>query len=191
MGFAVRTLDAAIGSRLGRRGTGAFARHRADRAAELSAAVAVVRGALGDLLSCRGPRRGGWPIASASRRFATTTATGRRPTSSATTTIAVDRLPRHRAERLERHPGRPRPGDVIAETAGRVHRGFKREVDDLWPRLEQALVNNTRPLWFAGHSLGGAMATICAEPLQALVHPVESAGALHLWQPARRQSAAT
>ena len=51
---------------------------------------------------------------------------------------------------------------VIAETAGRVHRGFKREVDDLWPRLEQALVNNTRPVWFAGHSLGGAMATICA-----------------------------
>ena len=51
---------------------------------------------------------------------------------------------------------------VIAETAGRVHRGFKREVDDLWPRLEQALVNNTRPLWFTGHSLGGAMATICA-----------------------------
>ena len=51
---------------------------------------------------------------------------------------------------------------VIAETAGRVHRGFKREVDDLWPRLEQALVNNTQPLWFTGHSLGGAMATICA-----------------------------
>jgi triacylglycerol lipase len=51
---------------------------------------------------------------------------------------------------------------VIAETAGRVHRGFKREVDDLWPRLEQALKNNTRPLWFTGHSLGGAMATICA-----------------------------
>ena len=55
---------------------------------------------------------------------------------------------------------------VIAETAGRVHRGFKREVDDLWPRLEQALVNNTRPLWFAGHSLGGAMATICASRCQ-------------------------
>jgi triacylglycerol lipase len=51
---------------------------------------------------------------------------------------------------------------VIAETVGRVHRGFKQEVDDLWPRLEQALVNNTRPVWFAGHSLGGAMATICA-----------------------------
>jgi triacylglycerol lipase len=51
---------------------------------------------------------------------------------------------------------------TTAETVGWVHRGFKNEVDDLWPRLEQALVNNTRTLWFAGHSLGGAMAAICA-----------------------------
>jgi triacylglycerol lipase len=51
---------------------------------------------------------------------------------------------------------------VVAETRGWVHRGFKREVDDLWPRLEQALVNNSRTLWFTGHSLGGAMAAICA-----------------------------
>lgn len=51
---------------------------------------------------------------------------------------------------------------AVAETAGWVHRGFKREVDDLWPRLEQALVNNTRTLWFAGHSLGAAMSAICA-----------------------------
>ncbi len=51
---------------------------------------------------------------------------------------------------------------AMAETAGWVHRGFKREVDDLWPRLEQALVNNTRTLWFSGHSLGAAMAAICA-----------------------------
>jgi triacylglycerol lipase len=55
---------------------------------------------------------------------------------------------------------------VIAETAGRVHRGFKREVDDLWPRLELALKTNTRPVWFTGHSLGGAMATICASRCQ-------------------------
>lgn len=53
-------------------------------------------------------------------------------------------------------------GTSLSETVGRVHRGFKREVDDLWPRLEQALVNNTRTLWFTGHSLGGAMAAICA-----------------------------
>ncbi|MCA9183804.1 MAG: lipase family protein [Planctomycetales bacterium] len=51
---------------------------------------------------------------------------------------------------------------VIAENAGRVHRGFKREVDDLWPKLERALRDNQKPLWFTGHSLGGAMATICA-----------------------------
>ncbi len=55
---------------------------------------------------------------------------------------------------------------VIAETAGRVHRGFQREVNDLWPRLEVALASNTRPIWFTGHSLGGAMATICANRCQ-------------------------
>jgi triacylglycerol lipase len=55
-----------------------------------------------------------------------------------------------------------RLGFVLAESVGWVHRGFKREVDDLWPRVEQALVNNTRTLWFTGHSLGGAMAAICA-----------------------------
>lgn len=51
---------------------------------------------------------------------------------------------------------------AVAESVGRVHRGFKREVDDLWPRMEQSLVPNQRALWFAGHSLGGAMAAICA-----------------------------
>ena len=51
---------------------------------------------------------------------------------------------------------------VLAETTGKVHRGFKREVDDLWPMVETALLNNQQPLYFCGHSLGGAMATICA-----------------------------
>jgi triacylglycerol lipase len=51
---------------------------------------------------------------------------------------------------------------VLAETAGKVHRGFKTEVDDLWPMLETALVSNVQPLYICGHSLGGAMATICA-----------------------------
>ena len=51
---------------------------------------------------------------------------------------------------------------ALSETVGRVHRGFKQEVDDLWPRMEKALIENTRTLWFTGHSLGGAMATICA-----------------------------
>ena len=53
---------------------------------------------------------------------------------------------------------------VLSETVGRVHRGFKREVDDLWPALEDVLDDGDdhRSLWFTGHSLGGAMATICA-----------------------------
>ncbi len=51
---------------------------------------------------------------------------------------------------------------VLAETVGKVHRGFKKEVDDLWPYIEEALKDNKKPLWFTGHSLGGAMATICA-----------------------------
>jgi triacylglycerol lipase len=51
---------------------------------------------------------------------------------------------------------------VLAETAGRVHRGFKREVDDLWPEIEEIIATDPRTLWFTGHSLGGAMATISA-----------------------------
>ena len=51
---------------------------------------------------------------------------------------------------------------AVAETIGRVHRGFKREVDDIWPILEESLTSNDKNLWFTGHSLGGAMATICA-----------------------------
>ncbi len=50
----------------------------------------------------------------------------------------------------------------LAETVGKVHRGFKKEVDDLWPMMEKKLAQNTKNLWFTGHSLGGAMATICA-----------------------------
>ena len=47
---------------------------------------------------------------------------------------------------------------VAAETVGRVHRGFKSECDQLWPMIERAIKDNPKPLWFAGHSLGGAIA---------------------------------
>jgi triacylglycerol lipase len=49
----------------------------------------------------------------------------------------------------------------VVGTIGNVHTGFNREVDDLWPNLEDFLRGNTLPVWFCGHSLGGAMATIC------------------------------
>jgi triacylglycerol lipase len=55
---------------------------------------------------------------------------------------------------------------AIAETVGKVHRGFKKEVDDIWPQLEEMLAASQKmldkKLWFTGHSLGGAMAAICA-----------------------------
>lgn len=54
---------------------------------------------------------------------------------------------------------------VVAETISRVHRGFKEEVDELWPMIEEDIVrkvNLNKKLWFCGHSLGAAMATIMA-----------------------------
>jgi|TARA_B100001094_G_C18184160_1_gene802732 triacylglycerol lipase len=53
---------------------------------------------------------------------------------------------------------------VIAETVSRVHRGFKAEVDMLWPSIMADLMSKTpkQDLWFCGHSLGAAMATIMA-----------------------------
>ena len=54
---------------------------------------------------------------------------------------------------------------VLAETISRVHKGFKEEVDDLWPMICEDIdrkVNLKKNLWFCGHSLGAAMATIMA-----------------------------
>jgi triacylglycerol lipase len=45
---------------------------------------------------------------------------------------------------------------------GNVHSGFNGAVDLLWPKLEDLLRGDTQPVWFCGHSLGAAMATICA-----------------------------
>lgn len=51
---------------------------------------------------------------------------------------------------------------VMAETVSRVHRGFKGEVDELWPIVLEDIKKTERKLWFCGHSLGAAMATIMA-----------------------------
>jgi triacylglycerol lipase len=52
---------------------------------------------------------------------------------------------------------------------GFVHRGFHDALDVIWPQLTEAIRNksespNTKSnkLWFAGHSLGGALATLAA-----------------------------
>lgn len=58
--------------------------------------------------------------------------------------------------------------DVRPESAlfGRFHRGFHDSVEDLWRGIDATvygmLSDKRRPVWFAGHSLGGAMATIGA-----------------------------
>jgi len=54
---------------------------------------------------------------------------------------------------------------VVAETVSRVHKGFKAEVDELWPMVLEDIqrkVNKDNKLWFCGHSLGAAMTTIMA-----------------------------
>jgi triacylglycerol lipase len=51
---------------------------------------------------------------------------------------------------------------TVATEVGRVHSGFHQEVNELWPLLENEIKENQRTMWFAGHSLGGAMAAVCA-----------------------------
>jgi len=55
---------------------------------------------------------------------------------------------------------------VLVSTFGRVHSGFHGEVDEIWPLMEKLLQDNSLPAWFCGHSLGAAMATICANRCQ-------------------------
>jgi len=67
---------------------------------------------------------------------------------------------------------------VMAETVSRVHKGFKDEVDDLWPMVLEDInrkTNTKKKLWFCGHSLGAAMATIMASRchLYSDIQPVE------------------
>jgi triacylglycerol lipase len=51
---------------------------------------------------------------------------------------------------------------AVVGALGKVHSGFNQEVDDVWPLLAEILRGATQTLWFCGHSLGAAMATICA-----------------------------
>ncbi|MGI9496229.1 MAG: lipase family protein [Mariniblastus sp.] len=51
---------------------------------------------------------------------------------------------------------------TMAETTGYVIDDFKSMADGIWPVIESELESNERNLWFCGHSLGAAVATICA-----------------------------
>jgi triacylglycerol lipase len=72
---------------------------------------------------------------------------------------------------------------VKSETKGKVHKGFKKEVDDLWPLIKNDLlrIKKERIAWFIGHSLGAAMATIMAsrcenDPEMPTVHELYTYG---------------
>jgi triacylglycerol lipase len=61
---------------------------------------------------------------------------------------------------------------VLWEGLGHLHRGFSQEVQDLWPMIERRLAANEKTLWFTGHSLGAAMAAICAG--RCMISPIKS-----------------
>jgi triacylglycerol lipase len=50
-----------------------------------------------------------------------------------------------------------------------VHAGFKRSLKRVWKQLERRLdmLSASRRVWFAGHSLGGALATLAADRFPA------------------------
>jgi len=69
------------------------------------------------------------------------------------------------------------PSDVLADLkagkniepiGGKIHVGFKGEINKLWPTIEKALAN-IDSLYVTGHSLGAAMATIAAGRMQSKV----------------------
>ena len=58
-----------------------------------------------------------------------------------------------------------------AMAGGKVHGGFQQEVDDLWMEIVKELEHNDqlkvrKDVYFTGHSLGAAMATISATRYQ-------------------------
>ena len=55
--------------------------------------------------------------------------------------------------------------DVVAcewPTGGNVHRGFRNILLELWDTIASALEVIEKPLYYTGHSLGGALATLAA-----------------------------
>jgi triacylglycerol lipase len=52
------------------------------------------------------------------------------------------------------------------DRGGKVHRGFKEALQEVWPGLEEYISNllkNNRKIWITGHSLGAALATLAAD----------------------------
>ena len=69
------------------------------------------------------------------------------------------------------------PSDILADlkagkniepVGGKIHLGFKGEINKLWPTIQKS-VANINSLYVTGHSLGAAMATIASGRMQSKV----------------------
>ena len=76
------------------------------------------------------------------------------------------------------------PSDILADLkagknieaiGGKIHVGFKGEINKLWPAIEKA-VANIDSLYVTGHSLGAAMATIASGRMQSKVRALVTFG---------------
>lgn len=85
--------------------------------------------------------------------------------------------------------------DIVPETvehSGQVHRGFLHALDSIWPRIEDVLsglpegIPNRKRVWFSGHSLGAAMATLAADRCDA-AHALYTYGSPRVGDKAFRQ----
>jgi len=59
-------------------------------------------------------------------------------------------------------------GGRVDEVQGRVHRGFSRALDSVWEQVKQIIAqfqDQGQTLWFTGHSLGAALATLAVSRL--------------------------
>ncbi|MBF0415404.1 MAG: lipase family protein [Magnetococcales bacterium] len=55
---------------------------------------------------------------------------------------------------------------TVPGLGGEVHKGFWDSLDSIWKELDdtmQKCCSKERPIWFTGHSLGGALATLAAD----------------------------
>lgn len=50
----------------------------------------------------------------------------------------------------------------MAGKEGRVQSGYLDALDSVWPEVEAEICSAKGPVWYAGHSLGGALATLAA-----------------------------
>lgn len=67
---------------------------------------------------------------------------------------------------------------VSTSRVGKVHHGFKDALDEIWPDIVETLVSarHLKSVYFTGHSLGAAMATLAAVRCARLSETPQPAG---------------